>query len=130
MLYDPRILLAFARIFAALDADSFPRFTICVARAFAFAACARSGIGYFLDPGRPKVLEGNDFRSIVSISPIGLVYHTHPSTPMPASVCTNPGKTGAVSRTTRTFANRNIMSAIRLADIKSSPFFTICPSFR
>jgi hypothetical protein len=34
----PNNRFAFARILAALDADSFPFLTICVARAFAFAA--------------------------------------------------------------------------------------------
>jgi hypothetical protein len=52
----PRIRFAFALIFAAADLLSFPRRTICVARAFAFAACRRSGIGYARRPGSPNVL--------------------------------------------------------------------------
>jgi hypothetical protein len=37
-LHSPSFLFAFALIFAALAALSLPRFTICVARALAFAA--------------------------------------------------------------------------------------------
>jgi hypothetical protein len=52
----PNTRFAFALIFAAVDRDSFPRFTICVARAFAFAAWRLSCIGYARRPGRPKEL--------------------------------------------------------------------------
>src|SRR6266702_8871029 len=55
--YLPNTRFAFALIRAALDALNLPRLTICVARAFAFAACERSGIGYFLTPGKPNVLD-------------------------------------------------------------------------
>ncbi len=44
---------------AFCDGDIFPRFSCCVARAFAFAACARSGIGYFRCAVRPKAAAGN-----------------------------------------------------------------------
>jgi hypothetical protein len=50
-------LFAFALILAALALDNFPRLTICVARAFAFAAWLLSGIGYLRAPGKPKVLD-------------------------------------------------------------------------
>jgi hypothetical protein len=53
----PNTRFAFALIRAALDALSLPLRTICVARAFAFAACERSGIGYFLLPGKPNALD-------------------------------------------------------------------------
>src|SRR6185312_3803319 len=46
---------AFASIFARDDGDRLPAFTCCVARAFAFAAWARSGMGYFFAPGNPNV---------------------------------------------------------------------------
>ena len=44
--FSPRMRFAFARIFAALDALNLPLDTICVARALAFAACARSSMGH------------------------------------------------------------------------------------
>src|SRR5690242_15298031 len=52
----PRILLALPRIRAASVPDNFPAFPICVARAFAFAAWARSGMGYAFFSGNPNVL--------------------------------------------------------------------------
>lgn len=64
--YSPSTRFAFARIFAAEAELSFPRFTICVARALAFAAWLLSGIGYFREPGRPNSLLGIDLRSAVS----------------------------------------------------------------
>jgi hypothetical protein len=63
--YFPNIELALRLILAALAGDSFPAFTICVARLFALAAWARSGIGYFRDPGRPNLLVGIAFRAFV-----------------------------------------------------------------
>ena len=59
--YLPRIRFAFASILARADELSLPRLTICVARALAFAACERSGIGYLREPGKPKV----DFDSLL-----------------------------------------------------------------
>jgi hypothetical protein len=56
MVHLPNNLFAFAFIFAALLAESFPAFTICVALAFALIWCDLSGIGYFREPGRPKTL--------------------------------------------------------------------------
>src|ERR1700739_2401735 len=50
-----KIVLALASIFALLAGDRLPALTCCVARAFALAACALSGIGYLRDPGKPKV---------------------------------------------------------------------------
>ena len=57
----PKTRLALARILAAEAALSLPRFTICVALAFALAACERSGMGYFREPGRPKLDFGKAF---------------------------------------------------------------------
>src|ERR1700722_17103137 len=57
----PRILFAFASILARAEELSLPFFTICVARALAFAAWLLSGIGYLREPGRPKV----DFESLL-----------------------------------------------------------------
>jgi len=74
--YDPpKILFAFALIFAALLEESFPRFTICVARALAFAACERSGIGYLRFPGSPNVLAFNLFRAAACSFAITAPYH-------------------------------------------------------
>src|SRR6266852_5670802 len=64
-IYLPNMRFAFALILAALALDSFPRFTICVARAFAFAACERSGIGYFLLLGKPNALDFSLLRRAV-----------------------------------------------------------------
>ena len=49
---------AFARILAAEDEESLPAWTCWVARAFAFAAWLRSGIGYLREPGSPNLLDG------------------------------------------------------------------------
>jgi len=43
-------------------AESSPRSSSCSARAFALAACLRSGIGYFLSSGKPKSLFGKLLR--------------------------------------------------------------------
>ena len=61
-IYFPSIALALARIFAADEADSFPRLTICVARAFAFCAWDLSGIGYLRAPGIPNLDAGRALR--------------------------------------------------------------------
>jgi hypothetical protein len=41
---------AFARIFAALAGESFPAFTICVARALALAAFSMSPVRHWITP--------------------------------------------------------------------------------
>lgn len=63
--HSPSILLAFARIFAAEAADSFPRLTICVAGALALAAWARSSIGNFLSAGMANLEVGIFLRAAV-----------------------------------------------------------------
>ena len=54
-------------ILAAFEAERFPFFTCWVARAFALAAWARSGIGYFLNSGSPNFDGGSAFRCFVFI---------------------------------------------------------------
>src|SRR5689334_22917387 len=63
--FSPNIRLAFARIFAALDALNLPLFTICVARALAFAAWILSGMGYLRSPGKPKLDLGSALRVLL-----------------------------------------------------------------
>ena len=62
--------LALALILLAVEGLSFPALTICVARAFALAACSRSGIGYFLLAGIPNEDLGRLLRFDVLSNPI------------------------------------------------------------
>src|SRR5579862_5479861 len=62
-LHSPSTWFAFTRILAAELGDRRPFLTICVARAFAFAACGLSGIGYLRWPGSPNSFAGIALRA-------------------------------------------------------------------
>src|SRR4029079_10791385 len=57
--YLSRMRAAFRSIFAFSAAVRLPAFFCCDARAFAFAACGLSGIGYLCSSGRPNVLSAS-----------------------------------------------------------------------
>ncbi len=59
----PKILFALALIFAALEAESLPFFTIWVALPLALAALPRVSIGYFRWLGSPNLEAGIDLRA-------------------------------------------------------------------
>src|SRR5579864_1534773 len=61
----PSFRFALASICAFWLPDRLPLLNCCDARAFAFAACARSGIGYFRSPGSPKVPDERPLRRAV-----------------------------------------------------------------
>src|SRR6185312_16093109 len=73
----PRMRSALASIFAALDLLRWPALTCWVARALALAAWARSGIGYFLEPGRPN----SDFGRAARCLDVSLLTGANPCDP-------------------------------------------------